>query len=196
MRLVQSAMFRDRSQTLVGGLMQKNIIEKIFRSPPTSKNFSPPFFFFCLENYRVNPIQKHVDSFFTGEFVVFFFKTPLQGSDILRAPFLHQVPTSVCERSLITTFLPSFTCRTTVFFGKMRDGTLSIYGSFYCFTQNGESALSNMVFVKKLKFSVDRTTRFCSNSTSNACGTILFTECMERFCASNVSISNASAEDF
>ena len=34
-----------------------------------------------------------------------FSKAPLQGSKILRAPFLHQAPlTSVCEQSIMTQF--------------------------------------------------------------------------------------------
>ena len=94
---------RDRSQTLVrGGQMQKIFIAKNFWGPPSDrkkKSGPPPFLPWKL---RVNPIEKHVNSIFNGKSVVIFFRSPLQGSKIFRAPLFASGPlTSVCERSLI-----------------------------------------------------------------------------------------------
>ena len=93
---------RDRSQTLVrGGLMQKIFIAKVFQGPLSDckKIFRAPFLPWKL---WVNPIEKHVNSIFNGKSVVIFFRAPLQGSKILRAPpFCIRPPlTSICERSL------------------------------------------------------------------------------------------------
>ena len=69
--------------------------------PPlqTAKKIQPPFF--CHENYESTHDRKACElNFINGKFVVIFSRPPLQGSKILRAPFLHQAPlTSVCKRS-------------------------------------------------------------------------------------------------
>ena len=67
-----------------------------FLSPPpfqTSKNSDPLLLPWKLQ---VNPIEKHVNSIFTGKFVVIFFKTSLQGSKILRAPIFVLGPPNKC----------------------------------------------------------------------------------------------------
>ena len=65
--------------------MQKNLIQKIFQT--AKKISSPPLFAMKI---WVNPMEKHVNSIFFGKIVVIVFRAPLQGSKILRAPFLHQ----------------------------------------------------------------------------------------------------------
>ena len=76
---------------------------------------------------------------------------------------------------------PGYTCRTTVIFGTLRDGSFQInnLASNNCFSyrnlfQNGVNAL-----LKSSKFHVVWTIRFCSNSTSMWCKHF-FKECMER----------------
>ena len=41
---------------------------------------------------RFNLIEKHVNSIFTGKFVVIFFKAPLQGPTIFRAQIFASAP--------------------------------------------------------------------------------------------------------
>ena len=81
--------FRDRSQTLVsGGAWCKKKYSDIFSGPlRTLKNSGlPPF---LPWKFRVNTIEEHVNSIFTGKFVVFscfsrrVSRPPLQGSKIL-----------------------------------------------------------------------------------------------------------------
>ena len=69
--------FRDRSQKLVKGagrFMQNFSIAKIYR--PHLKNCQPP----------------HVNSIFTGKFVVIFSRPQLQGSKMLRASLFASGP--------------------------------------------------------------------------------------------------------
>ena len=96
--LLTQSLLRDRSQTLVrgGGADAKMRYERCDIFGPlsllqTSKNFRAPFSPWKL---RVNPgpKEKHVNSFFTGKFVVIFSRPPLQGSKILRGSFARQVP--------------------------------------------------------------------------------------------------------
>ena len=97
---------RDRSQTLIRGAWCKEyLLQKFFGPPPSDRKkvSGPPFLPWKLQ---VNPIEKHVNSIFNGKSVVIFSGPPLQGSEILRTPFLHQAPplTSVCEWSLMKIF--------------------------------------------------------------------------------------------
>ena len=66
---------------MLGGSDAKIFYRKIFLPPPPSdlKKFQGPPFWHAWK-LRVNPIKKHVNSIFSGKFVVFFFKAPLQGS--------------------------------------------------------------------------------------------------------------------
>ena len=60
-------MLRDSSQTLMGG---GGLMQKKFRPPPSDlKKFQGPLFAMKI---AVKPIEKHVNSFFAGKFVVFF----------------------------------------------------------------------------------------------------------------------------
>ena len=63
--------------------MQKKFYRERFSEPLSDlEKFQAPF---LPRKLWVNPIEKH-NSIFTGKFVILFFKTPLQGSKILRPP--------------------------------------------------------------------------------------------------------------
>ena len=77
---------RDRSQTL-GVAWCKYSLLQIYFGPPLRPQKNS-------WKLRVNPIEKHVNSIFTGRSVIFS-RPPLQGSKILTAPFLNQPPLQV-----------------------------------------------------------------------------------------------------
>ena len=82
--------------------MQKKIITKIFCPPPpfSPQKISGPTL--LPRKIQVNLIEKHVNSIFTGKFVLIFFSPPYKGQKFSGSSFLHQIPlTSVCEWSLM-----------------------------------------------------------------------------------------------
>ena len=87
--------FRDRSQTLVRGAWckKKNYRENFSAAPPPLRpqkiSGPPPLLPWKL---RVNPIEKHVNSIFTGKFVVIFFKAPLTRVKSIRGPIFASGP--------------------------------------------------------------------------------------------------------
>ena len=83
---VTNYFIRVRSQTLVRGAWCKKIYRENFSGPPfrPQKKFqAPPF---CHENYGSTPIEKHVNSIFTGKFVVIFFRAPLTRVKNFKSP--------------------------------------------------------------------------------------------------------------
>ena len=84
------------TNTCKGGRDAKNIYRKHFSGPPlqTAKKFQAPLFVMKITG---QPHRKACKLNFNGKSVVIFFSgPPLQGSTILRAPFLHQAPPYKC----------------------------------------------------------------------------------------------------
>ena len=83
------------TNTYKGGPDAKNIYRKNFVGAPLQtakkkkKKSGPPF---LPSKLQVNPIEKLVNSIFNGKSVVIFFRAPLQGSKILRAPLFASGP--------------------------------------------------------------------------------------------------------
>ena len=82
------------TNTFKGGLMQKDFITKSF-CPPAPPKISEPLF--CHENYR-SYIEKHVNSIFTGKFVIFFKAPPLTRVKNFKGPLFASG--SPCEQFL------------------------------------------------------------------------------------------------
>ena len=76
-------------------MQKKNCCRNFFGDPlQTSKKFQgPPFLPWKL---WVNPIQKHVNSIFTGKFVVMFFKVPLTRVKYFKGPPFCIRPPNKC----------------------------------------------------------------------------------------------------
>ena len=90
---VHKYQYRDHSQTPVRGHDAKAFYHENFLGPPFKPHkFQGPFLPWKL---WVNPIEKHVNSIFTGKFVIIFQALPLQEFKHFEGP-----PTSVCEWSL------------------------------------------------------------------------------------------------
>ena len=83
-----------------GGADAKKILSQTFLGPFRPQKFQgPPF---CHKNYgSTGPTEEHVNSIFTGKFVVFFSRPPYKGQKFQGPPFCFRPPTSVCERSLL-----------------------------------------------------------------------------------------------
>ena len=86
---------RDRSQTLVRGAWCKKYLSRKFFGAPfkPKKKIQGPLFAMKITG---QPHRKASKLTFTGKFVVIFFRPPLQGSKILRAPLFTSDPPYKC----------------------------------------------------------------------------------------------------